>query len=66
MCKWVVKLPGWTHQGLALLLTAVMCGYSGPEAQDGEEEGCGDQQGDYLEQTHKEGILQTVVEVRHV
>lgn len=43
-----------------------MCGYSGPEAQDGEEEGRGDQQGEYLEQSHKAGIGQTVVEVMHV
>lgn len=51
---------------LALLLTAAMCGYGGPEAQDREDERHEEQQGDHLDQDHKEGVPQTVLEVRHV
>lgn len=67
MCEWVVKLPRLDLTGeLALLLTAAMCGYGGPEAQDGKDDGHGGQQGERLDQSRKEGIPQTVVEVRHM
>lgn len=62
MCEWVVKLPRLDLTGeLALLLTAAMCGYGGPEAQDGEDDWLGGQQGERLDQRCKEGIPQTLL-----
>lgn len=51
---------------LALLPAAAMGSYGGPEAQDQEDDRHDEQQGEHLDQGHKEGIPQTVVEVRRM
>lgn len=60
-----MKLPWLDLRELALPLAAAMCSYGGPDAQDGENERQGEQQGEHLDHSHKEGVMERVVEVRH-
>ena len=58
--------PSPTTEGLALLFTAAVCDDCGPEAQDAEDGRRGEHHGAQVDQSHKEGIVETVVGRVHV